>query len=331
MCLQEIKADNFCLKKALRTILPGYQAVTDPPEGTQGGVAILVHPDISIRQEGTLDFGQVAWAQLTAQGEDFGIVNIHAPSDSARARTLLWHILSTQLPDDCCIVCGDFNMVEDQADPTGTASRLQGCKKDIWRILKSRFDLEDACDIAHTISGSRYTQQGTHFGKFIQSQLDQFYISDGGWWIDAIISLVHVPDCALSDQDPVTMHITINKPPQSVSVQQSLYFKANPSVLKRKGVLEILETTWKSHPSHAQDPWVKFSLACDCLQGKYKELQEETKDLDAVFELLKGEVRRLKSELEEGNNPEDVQELLNKITELKKMEEDQAIHWRRLW
>jgi hypothetical protein len=38
----------------------------------------------------------------------------------------------------------------------------------------------------------------------------------------------------------------------------------------------------------------------------------------------------LKSELEEGNDPDDVQELLNKITELKQMEEDQALHWRRL-
>jgi exonuclease III len=132
MCLQEIKADHFRLTQALRTILPGYQTAIAPPEGTRGGVAILVHPDISIRQEGTLDFGQAAWAQLTAHGEDFGIVNIYAPSDSARSQALLWHLLSTQLPDDRWIMCGDFKMVENQADTTGTASRLQGREKDSW-------------------------------------------------------------------------------------------------------------------------------------------------------------------------------------------------------
>jgi hypothetical protein len=38
----------------------------------------------------------------------------------------------------------------------------------------------------------------------------------------------------------------------------------------------------------------------------------------------------LKSELEEGSNPDDVQEPLAKILQLKQMEDDQAVHWRRL-
>jgi hypothetical protein len=45
---------------------------------------------------------------------------------------------------------------------------------------------------------------------------------------------------------------------------------------------------------------------------------------------IKADVRRLKSELEEGNDPEDISKLLAKTSQLKEMEENQALHWRRL-
>jgi hypothetical protein len=106
--------------------------------------------------------------------------------------------------------------------------------------------------------------------------------------------------------------MTLNHPPQSAAVKRVSHFKANPAILKRKGVLEILKAAWQDHPSSNLNPRVKFSLACDRLCDRYKELQATTKDLDEVFGLLKADVRRLKSELEEGNDPDDIQELLLK-------------------
>jgi exonuclease III len=60
LCLQEIKANDFWLQQALCTILPGYHTAVAPPEGTRGGTAIMVHPDFSIRGQGSLNFGQAA-------------------------------------------------------------------------------------------------------------------------------------------------------------------------------------------------------------------------------------------------------------------------------
>jgi exonuclease III len=169
LCLQEIKTNNYRLDRALRSILPDHIYVVAPPEGTKGGTALLVHKEISIRHKGTFAFDQAAWVQLSAQGEDFGIVSVYAPSESSQERTVLWHILSNQLPADRWVICGDFNMVESQNDTTGTASIIRGREQDSWRILKTRFDLEDVRDIAHTTTGARFTRRGTHFDRFIQS------------------------------------------------------------------------------------------------------------------------------------------------------------------
>jgi hypothetical protein len=142
--------------------------------------------------------------------------------------------------------------------------------------------------------------------------------------------LEHVPDCILSDHNPVILHLTLNKPSTTSAVRKTSHFKANLAVLKWPGVLEILETAWKAHSSTTLDLRVQFTLACDRLREKYKELQESVKALDEVLEVLKADERRLKSELEEGNDPADIQDLLSKTTQLKQVEEDQALHWRQL-
>jgi exonuclease III len=169
LCLQEIKANDCRLDRALRSILPNHNYVVAPPEGTRGGTALLVHKDISVQHKGTFDFGQAAWAQLTVKEEDFGIVSVYAPSDSSRERTVLWHILSNQLPADRWIICGDFNMVELPTDTTGTASTIHGREQDSWIILKTRFELEDVREIAHTTTGAIFTRRGTHFDRFVQT------------------------------------------------------------------------------------------------------------------------------------------------------------------
>jgi exonuclease III len=97
LCLQEIKAGDSLLQQTLRTILPEHHMVVAPPQDTRGGTAILVHLDLSICAKRTFNFGQAAWVQLTAQGEDFGIVSVYAPCNSARERAVLRHILTNQL------------------------------------------------------------------------------------------------------------------------------------------------------------------------------------------------------------------------------------------
>jgi hypothetical protein len=153
----------------LQSILPDHNHVVAPPEGTKGGTALLVHKDISICHKGTFNFGQAAWVQLSVQGEDFGIVSVYAPSESTRETTVLWHSLSNQLPADRWIICGNFNILESPTNTTGTASTIRGREQDSWGILKTRFELEDVRDIAHTTTGARFTCRGTHFVRFVQS------------------------------------------------------------------------------------------------------------------------------------------------------------------
>ncbi|CAM6097639.1 unnamed protein product [Calypogeia fissa] len=58
VALQEIKADAFRLDIALRTILPDYQHLSSAPDQGKGGCALLIHPDFTIRNSGSLSLGK---------------------------------------------------------------------------------------------------------------------------------------------------------------------------------------------------------------------------------------------------------------------------------
>lgn len=150
MALQEIKADQFRLNLAFRSILPEYHPLSAEPDEGKGGTALLIHPALGIRSSGHLDRGRTVWAQLQLGEYLFGIVSIYAPNKS-RDRAVLWTDLKQQLPQDHWIVAGDFNMIKSNIDSMGHSSRLRGSEAEAWRLLKMRFDFEDALNMLENV------------------------------------------------------------------------------------------------------------------------------------------------------------------------------------
>lgn len=93
-----------------------------------------------------------------------------------------------------------MNMTKLEEDSSSLSPLLQGREKEAWRLLRSRFDLEDALTLLGTFFGSsRFTRRATHGTHLDQSHLDQFYLGDNGWWLNKIIKLTHVSNQTLLD------------------------------------------------------------------------------------------------------------------------------------
>jgi hypothetical protein len=273
--------------------------------------------------------GQAAWVQLSSSEGDFGIVSIYAPQ-SSREKALLWHVLKTQLPSEDWIFYGDFNMIEYAEDSTGLSNLVQGRELTSWRLLKNHFDMADAFNLVNKLEGPRFTRRGHHQGRLVQTRLDRFYLSTRGWWIASLKKLEHISDQALSDHDPAILHMAINHPVNTQRIRKSTHFKANLAVLQAPGTIELLQKVWKDHPNMVTDPRIKFALACARMRAKYKEIQEALKSAHEEMEMLRADIRRLKSEIEDDISEDEVQEFLQKTAMLRGLEIAEANKWRRL-
>lgn len=135
VALRELKADQFRLDMALRTILPGFQHLTSAPEAGRDGTALLISPSLKVVASGSPDFGRAVWARIVSGETTFGIICIYAPN-SSNERALLWHEVTSSLPQDNWICCGDFNMTEQRLDSSGPSPLIRGKEAEFWRIFK---------------------------------------------------------------------------------------------------------------------------------------------------------------------------------------------------
>jgi hypothetical protein len=164
----------------------------------------LIHPSLKILSSGTLEEGTAVWALLEHPDGFFGCVSIYAPN-SARQRSTLWEDLKNTLPAANWILSGDYNMTEVSSDSSGLSPLLQGRELEAWRLFGTRFNQKDALLVSSRVEGAHFTWRRQRNGRLVQSWIDRFYNSDGGWWIDIIESLKHDSAQALLDHDPVTL------------------------------------------------------------------------------------------------------------------------------
>lgn len=127
---------------------------------------------------------------------------------------------------------------------------LNGNRLETWRLLKIRFDLVVSFPPAHAFVGTRFTRWATHGTRMDQSWLDRFYLSDNGFWIQAILRLKHVQTQMLSNHDPILLTIQI-APHHSIQRRKTSYFKANPRFLKKQGTIEALWAAEVTHPTRS--------------------------------------------------------------------------------
>lgn len=119
--LQELKSSSFLTIVAMNIIAPNYLRVISKADVGKGGSTLLYHPSLSLVNSRTILHGRAAWAQVKLDETIISTTIIYAPSDSTRARALLWHKLKGELPN------GDFNMIESTLDSSGPSSLLNGC------------------------------------------------------------------------------------------------------------------------------------------------------------------------------------------------------------
>lgn len=134
----------FILAMAFNTIAPDYPRIISKADNGKGGTALLYHPSLILVSSGILSHGRAVWAQLKLDSFIHSIAIIYAPSDSARARALLWHQLKCTLPDGHWIICGDFSMTKSPLDSSGPSPLLNGRQREAWRLFKTHLDLVDA-------------------------------------------------------------------------------------------------------------------------------------------------------------------------------------------
>jgi hypothetical protein len=113
-------------------------------------------------------------------------------------------------------------MTESRSDSIGFSPSLQGRELEAWRLLKTRFNFQYAYSIAGKIDGALYTWRRTRGQVLVQSRIDRFYLSDGGWWLDSIKKLQHDGAQALSDHDPIVLLFAFHHQQQALCALRRL-------------------------------------------------------------------------------------------------------------
>lgn len=141
---------------ALNTILLDYPRIVSLPDESRGGTTLLYHPSCSLIRSRAPELGIISWAQLGIGDSQVSIVLIYAPSAFPRDQNFLWHQLKALLLDGQWIFMGNFNMIEDPMDSSGTSPLIFGSQLETWRMLETRFNLVDAFPFSCTFKGTHF-------------------------------------------------------------------------------------------------------------------------------------------------------------------------------
>lgn len=161
-------------------------------------------------------------------------------------------------------------MTKDPRNSSSPSPFISSSLLETWYILKTHFDLVNALPLVQSFSGSHFTRRTTHGDKMDQSRLDRFYLSGNNFWIRVLHNLQHIKTQTLSDRDPIILTIQLEPNNLVTTLKKSSYFKANPGVLKREGMMVGLHNAWIAHSTRLSDLTRKFTLAWDHLRNKYK-------------------------------------------------------------
>jgi hypothetical protein len=222
-------------------------------------------------------------------------------------------------------------MMEESSDSAGILPLIHRQELEAWRIFKTRFNLKDALFVTGKSDGVHHTWRHSRSGRLIQSRIDRFYLSNGGWWMDSIENLKHHGAQALSDHDPVILTFWLTSPFVTVScIKKTSPFKANPAVLKFKGAVEALQEAWDSLKDGDKNPHYMFNTACRQLQEKYMALQQAPKEQQGEIAILKAKLQALKQEILDTYFGGQVEELVSTEEQVQTLGEVNISHHKRL-
>lgn len=205
--------------------------------------------------------------------------------------------MKVSLPNGQWILMGDYNMIESPLDSSSPAPLLNGRQREVWHLLSTCLDLVDTFSIPWQFWGTRFTRQVVHGLKMDQSCTDHFYINEQGHWIHAVHTLEHVQKKSLSDHNPIVLTIQISLANAPHTLKKSIFFKANPTILKQEKARITLRQSWQTHFDPPLDPTRKFSLAWERLRSTYPSLQNDAKKAEIPSEYLQLQLAQLKLDI----------------------------------
>ncbi|KAL3686483.1 hypothetical protein R1sor_009057 [Riccia sorocarpa] len=153
-------------------------------------------------------------------------------------------------------------MVELSDDSKGKSALLSGAEARAWKFLAQDLGLVDAYLCAVTRAGGSFTRYAFHGKRYDQAMLDRLYITSGADWLHLIKQVTHHTDQTVSDHVPMSFTYELTSP-TSETPRPKTYFKMDPALLRRPGIIDKLQTVREDHPSDAGNPQQKWQLATE--------------------------------------------------------------------
>jgi exonuclease III len=207
--------------------MPGYNTIYNI--GTdRRGTAIMAKKCLEIKDVRRIPTGR----GIAAQIGEIWIVNIYAPSGSARRRERehFYNVeIVTLLPQTVTeiIIAGDFNCTQEKSECTGTLNRSAALD-----TLVKGLGLTDAwCPTPHTAGY-------THYSNNSASRIDKIYMTKK---TIGQKTGIETKEMAFTDHSAVIVRIGLTHP---IAIRGRGLWKMNVSLLKDKRILEVLKERW---------------------------------------------------------------------------------------
>ncbi|KAL3701298.1 hypothetical protein R1sor_019320 [Riccia sorocarpa] len=292
--LQELKVqDKDKLEARLKAVSPQAFIRVDYTPSGRGGAAIIVPERYTVLADGILGSGNAAWATIQTMVGEVSVMSVHAPNNPDQ-RILLWEHLHNVMQNGKWIMAGDMNMVELTDDSKGKSALLAGSEGRAWKYLAQQVGLVDSYLCAVTRAGGSFTRYAFSGKRYDQARLDRVYINAGADWLHLVRKVTHHTEQTISDHVPVSFTCELAQPPSETRTPKT-YFKMDPELLNRPGIMEKLKLAWETHPTDAGNPQRKWQLAWIRLRNILKTERKLMVKEQRLLEDARTELRHLRS------------------------------------
>ncbi|KAL3698682.1 hypothetical protein R1sor_012758 [Riccia sorocarpa] len=320
---QEVKIDNWGMRRWLDSVRKEGTVVFDNPLGTRGGTALILHRSLQVLQSGTGGNCRLAWAIVQMGTERFGIKNIHAPNKQT-VRMDFWIQMQEIMGQEKWCIFGDFNQVELGEDSIGKSALIRGREERMWRSLAVDKGLVDAFFCAASLEGDRFTRIARRGSRLDRARLDRVYFSYGASWMNHVHSVEHFVN-TLSDHGPVGVEIPFEGQP--TGGRRESYFKMDCFDLRDPEVLQKAKDAWTQEVLHVTDDRRRWSRGWFRIREVLREVKKKREADRSVNSHLIEEIAWRRAQITEESSEEEIAALQR--VELKAKNQD--LYEARLW
>ncbi|KAL3687291.1 hypothetical protein R1sor_013600 [Riccia sorocarpa] len=270
---QEVKVDSWRNNHWMKSVLREGSVVYDPPIGSKGGTALLLHESLSIVHKGVGGNGRLAWAQVQWGDGVIGFITVHAPN-KRRLRMAFWKQMKAITREGDWFILGDFNQTELPEDAVGRSSLIQGREERWWYQFVVDKGLVDSYICAAYRTGGRFTRMVMKQSNFVGSRLDRIYFTSGAGWVHHVKEVCHHNSSRLSDHVPLTSVFQVKQ--QEDGLRKESYFKMSFYALLDPAVKQRAREAWGSETEIVRDSRRRWARGWQCVKNVLKDVRKES-------------------------------------------------------